>query len=248
MAARTRYLAVFALLVSATYSSLSTDRSYFFLVVAFLTVGSMFGPRTQVSARFAATLAGMLLASLVLFVSAGTVLGKQQVMINLMRGASSSSVLPSPAVAPHVYFTGGFVAFSEYIGAVSPAIGVEAVITPLTRITKGHKENVVYQFRKIPFDFNLYAYLRSWYDAAGFLGVFAGPILYSCIAAIAYKRRPNSPAWYGVACVAIVGMLGGVFAPSLATISFLLLIVFMAALPFGWNVARRILNTGAHAV
>jgi oligosaccharide repeat unit polymerase len=229
------------LAVAAVFSLLSSNRSYLFLVVAFLAVGLLFSPRRSFASRHVAIAAALLILCGLVFIVGGALLGKQQLINSQIEVSGSSTVLPPVTVASYVYATGGFVEFEKYVDDVSPGTeGLYAVITPLVRLT-GHKETAIYEFRPIPFPFNLYTYLRSWYDGFGYVGIVVGPALYAALAAVAFRRRITSLAWYGVACVTTVGLLAGVWTPYLAQIAFQFLLVLMIVLPVSLRIgASRI--------
>jgi oligosaccharide repeat unit polymerase len=144
--------------------------------------------------------------------------------------AGTAAALPPPLLEPYVYGTGGFVAFGQYVDAVDEGlVGLAAIITPIVRL-QGQKESVVYDFRGIPFPFNLYTYLRSWYDAFGPVGTIAGPGLIGFVVGVAYKRRGRSVAWFYLCCIMCYGLVGGLFNPVLTYIGTFALIAFAPAI------------------
>jgi oligosaccharide repeat unit polymerase len=210
--------------LTAIWALLSTERLLLPLVALCLLVGFLYraGSRIQWSQlQLFVALAGL---SLLVFIVGGGLLGKDEAVAKQVETATGSQpIIPSVLVSPYVYATASFAAFGQYVDQERPAtVGVAAVVTPIGRLS-GQRADIFYEFRGVPFDVNIYTYLRSWYDAFGEVGTLIGPAMYSLIAAAAYCRRQRSIGWYLLSGIVTVGMVGGIINPYLTYIDFVAL-------------------------
>lgn len=232
---------IVVVLAASLYAFLSSERGFLLHVVLLLGVTWFFErDRPQRHRTTAMFFLLLVLFGLGIFVRGGRALGKERVILNLLdQTKARNEALPDSLNGAFAYFTGGFVAFGQYVNQVPPGtVGAEAVVTPLTRI-RGEKENTITEFRNIPFPFNLYTYLRSWYDAFGVPGVYLGPVLFGALASICYSTRDRSVRRHCAAVVLTAGILGGVCAPMLSYSSFLFLLALSCVLPPGGVSTQR---------
>ncbi len=219
------------LATSVVWSILTAERSSVLTVGFVVTLGVLFRSGSQLRLRQWA-LGGVIAAvGLVVFLEGATLLGKDTLVSTYVDQAGGSTVLPRMLLGPYVYTTGPFIGFGRYFDE-EPAgsLGLPALVTPLVRL-QGQKENVLYEFRGIPFPFNLYTYLRSWYDGLGVAGTIVGPALIGFMTGAAYRRRGRSIAWLYFSCVMTYGLVGGVFNPILTYSGTFALLAFAWVIP-----------------
>jgi oligosaccharide repeat unit polymerase len=220
------------------------------LEVAFLAIAvPLLGSANRLQIRHWIIGALVALGALGMFSEVSTLLGKDTLIATYVAQAGTTAAIGSPLLEPYVYGTGGFVAFGQYVDAVDGGlVGLPAIVTPIVRL-QGQKENVVYDFRGIPFPFNLYTYLRSWYDAFGPLGTVAGPGLIGFVVGSAYRRRSRSVAWFYLCCITCYGLVGGLFNPVFTYIGTFAVLAFALVIPIWMRlVVARAESTERHAL
>ena len=183
-----------------------------------------------------------------MFSEVSTLLGKDTLIETYVAQAGTPAAIGSPLLEPYVYGTGGFVAFGQYVDTVDGGlVGLPAIVTPIVRL-QGQKENVVYDFRGIPFPFNLYTYLRSWYDTFGPLGTVVGPGLIGFVVGSAYRRRSRSVAWFYLCCIMCYGLIGGLFNPVFTYIGTFAVLAFALVIPISMRLlGAPVESTERHA-
>jgi oligosaccharide repeat unit polymerase len=233
--------ALILLFAAVTWSILATERGFILIVALFLLVGWLFRTRPRLDFSQLGRFALIGLAVLLVFMGGAALLGKdRQLTTEVTKTTGHPPALPSAILGPYIYYSGPTVGFGRYVDEVPGGkVGLTAIITPLTRLS-GHKENIFYEFRLIPFEINVYTYLRSWYDAFGVAGTLLGPAAYFALASWGYRRRFISPAWAFLAGVITAGMLLGFIGPFLTYIDFLAYMVAAVVVPIGLRLTARV--------
>jgi oligosaccharide repeat unit polymerase len=241
--------ALILMLAAVTWSILATERGFILIVALFLLVGWILRARQRLDLSEIGRFALVGLAVILVFITGAALLGKdRQLNTEVGQTTGRPASLPAAILGPYIYYTGPAIGFGRYVNEVPGGkVGLAAILTPLTRLS-GHKENIFYEFRLIPFEINVYTYLRSWYDAFGVAGTLLGPAAYFALASWGYRRRFVSPAWAFLAGVITGGMLLGFIGPFLTYIDFLAYMVAAVVVPIGLRLTARVFPGYPHVL